>query len=249
MELNFSTFIFEIINFLILIWILQRFLYKPVLEVIEQRRLAIDQSLAEVKKISREAEKLQSKYENRLVEWEREKKSAMDSLHLKIEKERVHLMKKLAKNLEEEHKKAEVIKERRVKEAIHRSEKIALKQGARFAGLLLKRAVGPELEVRLFNSLLFDLSNLPEKQVESLHALKELESLSIEIVSTYELDQEQRKNIQQLLNSIIDLPADYEYRLDPDLIAGFRISIGPWVLKANLKDELAGFAEIAIESE
>ncbi len=249
MELNFSTFILEIINFLILIWILRRFLYKPVLEVIEQRRQAIDLSLSDAKNIRMEAEKLQSKYKNRLAEWEQEKKNAMDSLHLKIEKERTRLLKQLAKTLEEEHKKAKVIEERRLTEALRRYEKTALKQGARFAGLLLKRVVSPELEANLFDSLMFDLGNLPEKQVQSLHTLKELESLSIEIVSTYELEQEQRKKIEQLMNSIIDLPALYHYRQDPDLIAGFRISIGPWVLKANLQDELVGFTEIANESD
>ena len=38
MELSGSTFVLEIINFLILVWILKRFLYKPVLGVIAKRR-------------------------------------------------------------------------------------------------------------------------------------------------------------------------------------------------------------------
>ena len=49
MEFNLSTFILEIINFLILIWILQRLFYKPLLEVIAKRKQFIDQSLADAK--------------------------------------------------------------------------------------------------------------------------------------------------------------------------------------------------------
>ena len=37
MQLNWSTFVLEIINFLILVWVLKRFLYKPVLAAIAQR--------------------------------------------------------------------------------------------------------------------------------------------------------------------------------------------------------------------
>ena len=45
MELTWSTFILEIINFLILVWILKRFLYKPVMDAIAKRRASIEQSM------------------------------------------------------------------------------------------------------------------------------------------------------------------------------------------------------------
>lgn len=249
MELNLSTFVFEMINFLILIWILQHFLYKPVLEVIDQRRQAIEKSLSAAKNIRGEAEKLQIKYENRLTEWELEKKNAFNAMHLEIEQERTRLMEKLNKILEEEHKKAKVIGERHLMEDQRRNETLALKQGARFAGLLLKHAAGPELETRLFFSLLHNLSSLPVEQAQSLHSFKNLESVSIEIVSAYELNRDHCQKLEQSLNKIAGRSANYHYRQDPELIAGFRISIGPWVLKANLQDELVGFAEIANDSE
>ena len=249
MELNLSTFIFEIINFLILIWILQRLLYKPVLKVIDQRRQAIEKSLSEAKNIRREAEKLQTKYENRLTEWEQEKKNAFNALHVQIEKERTQLMEKLNKTLEEEQKKAKVIGERHLMEAQRRNEQLALKQGARFAGLLLKHAAGPELENRLLDSLLQNLSSLPVEQVQSLHSLKDRESVSIEIVSAYELNKDHCQKLEQSLNKIAGPSANYHYHQDPELIAGFRISIGPWVLKANLQDELVGFTEIVSDAD
>ena len=38
MELSWPTFFLEIVNFLVLVWILKRFLYKPILQAIEQRK-------------------------------------------------------------------------------------------------------------------------------------------------------------------------------------------------------------------
>ena len=40
-------FVLEIINFLVLVWILKRFLYKPVLDVIARRRAGIEKTLAD----------------------------------------------------------------------------------------------------------------------------------------------------------------------------------------------------------
>ena len=70
MEFNLSTFILEIINFLILIWILQRLFYKPLLEVIAKRKQFIDQSLADAKTMQQQAEEQCSLYENRQKLWE-----------------------------------------------------------------------------------------------------------------------------------------------------------------------------------
>ena len=50
MELSWPTFFLEIINFLVLVWILKRFLYKPVLEAIAHRKAVIDKTLVDAKR-------------------------------------------------------------------------------------------------------------------------------------------------------------------------------------------------------
>ena len=42
MEVDWTTFALEIINFLILVWILKRFFYHPVLDIIARRRICIE---------------------------------------------------------------------------------------------------------------------------------------------------------------------------------------------------------------
>ena len=79
MELNWTTVILEIINFLVLVWILKRFLYRPVLQVIEERRARIEATLAEAKEQQEAAERLQPQYENRLAEWQRDKQTAREA--------------------------------------------------------------------------------------------------------------------------------------------------------------------------
>ena len=245
MEFNLSTFILEMINFLILVWILKHFFYKPVLDVIDKRKQRIDNTLIAVKEQQAKAVDLQTQYENRLTHWEQEKKRALEAFHQEIETERLRLMKELHRKIEEERSKAKVIDEHRLLQKQRSNEERALQQGAHFSGLLLKRAASPELEKRLFELLLDDLSNLPEKHLKALRFLNRTKPVSVTISSAYNLEESQRKKIQQLLNTLINHEIVYHYKLDPELITGFKIAIESWVLQANFQHELVGFAEIA----
>jgi len=80
MELNWSTFVLEIINFLVLVWILKRFLYKPVLKVIAKRRAAIEKTLTEARDKEKAAEELKTRYEGRVAQWDRERAQAREDL-------------------------------------------------------------------------------------------------------------------------------------------------------------------------
>jgi F-type H+-transporting ATPase subunit b len=249
MEFNLSTFILEIVNFLILIWILQRLFYKPLLDAIARRKQHIDQSLADAKKLHQEAEDLRSLYENRQKLWMQEKKSVLGALHQQMETEKSTQMAKLQSELEQERQKAKVSLTRQQHEFQQQAEKQALQNGARFAGILLKESAGPELETRLYKMLMDHLKTLPEACTLCLQTLGTKKSVPIKITSAYPLSGELKQQLEQKLGSLISRAVDFNYYQDASLIAGVRIDIGAWVLHANLKHELAGFAEMAYESE
>ena len=249
MEFNLSTFVFEIINFLILIWILQRLFYKPLLAVIDKRKQHIDQSLADAKKLHQEADELRSLYENRQKFWMQEKKAALGALHQQIEAEKNAQMDKLHIELEQERQKAKVTLTRQQQELQQQAEKQALQNGARFAGILLKHSASPELEARLFAMLLDNLKTLPEACKQCLQMVGTKKTVPIMVTSAYPLKDELRLQLEQKLGSLINSQINFQYYQDASLIAGVRIDIGAWVLHANLKHELTGFAEIAYESE
>ena len=249
MEFNLSTFILVIINFLILIWILQRLFYQPLLAVIAKRKQFIDQSLADAKAIQQQAEEQRSLYENRQKLWEQEKQAALTALHQQIEGERRLQMDGLNSDLELERKKNNVTLQRQQRELQLQAEKQALQNGARFAGLLLKQSASPELEARLFEMLLDNLKTLPEACSLCLKQLDAKRWVPIKITSAYPLTAEQRLQLEQQLGALINSQINFQYHQDAELIAGLRMDIGAWVLNANLQHELIGFAEIANDTE
>ncbi|MDD5412651.1 MAG: F0F1 ATP synthase subunit delta [Methylobacter sp.] len=245
MEFNLSTFVLETINFLILIWILQRLFYKPILDVIDKRKQHIDQSLADAKKLHEEAVELRRLYENRQKLWMQEKKAALNALHQQIEAEKSVQMDKLHVELEQERQKTKVSLNRQQQELQQQAEKQALQNSARFAGMLLKQSAGPELEVRLITLLMDNLTTLPEACRLCLQMLGTKKSVPIKITSAYPLTTTIQQQLAQKLASLINSPINFQYHQDKELIAGLRIDIGAWVLNANLQHELIGFAEIA----
>lgn len=248
MEFNVSTFILEIINFLILIWILQRLFYKPLLEVIAKRKQFIDQSLADAKIMQQQAEEQRSLYENRQKLWEQEKQAALKALHQQIDVERRAQLDQLNIELEQERQKINVTLQRQQRELQQQAEKKALQNGARFAGMLLKQSASPELEAKIFGMLLDNLNTLPAACTLCLQMSGTKKSVPIKIISAYPLKDELRLQLEQKLSSLINSQINFKYHQDIELIAGIRMDIGAWVLNANLQHELIGFAEIANES-
>ncbi|WP_455211278.1 F0F1 ATP synthase subunit delta [Kaarinaea lacus] len=251
MELSWSTFILEIINFLILVWILKHFFYAPVMKVIERRRKSIEDSLAQADAMRSEAKQVEEQYKDRLSQWEQEKKQAHEALHKEINEERTRLTEAMKAAVNNEREKARVLESRRASEVRRKNEQQALRQAAQFTSKLLSRLASPELENKLCELLLEELPQLPTDQVESLRNVFTGEEAPVagqtfvKISSAYDLSEACCNNIKAALSDLVNKSIDCEFARDPQLIAGVRINIGPLVLRANLHDELQLFVESA----
>ena len=245
MELNWSTFVLEIINFLILVWILKRFFYQPVLEVIARRKAGIEKTRADAKKLQDEAQELRSQYENRLAGWDRERRAARERLAEEIEAERAQRLQTLSSDLAQERERSAVVEQRRLENLQRQLEQTALTQGAQFAARLLSLAAGPQLQEKLLDLLLQQLNSLPAARLEDLCSGAGAAPDGIRVASAFTLDTAARERLEQALNACLGAPLPFQYQEDPELLAGVRITVGAWVLHANVKDELAGFARLA----
>lgn len=245
MELNWSTFVLEIINFLVLVWVLKRFLYKPVLGVIAERRRVIEDKLAEAKKLQQEALELENQYKNRLARWEKEKQQAKDQLSQELSRERNQQLKGLQDQLALERQKSSNANERRRLESLRNIEHQALLQSAEFAARLLESVSGPELEARMLSLALDNLLNLDQGKKDAISKGAQESAEDANVETAYPLTTEQKQQLQQAIDHIAGRSVTLAYTENPELVAGLLIKIGAWVLRANVRDDLKGFAEFA----
>lgn len=245
MELSWTTFVLEMVNFLVLIWILKRFLYKPVLNVIARRRASIEKTMADAQTLHEDAEKLQEQYAGRLAAWDKERQRARESLARELETERSRKLAELHTALEQEKEKARVAEARRRADTERNMEASALRQAARFATRLLEQASGPDTQTRLVNLLINDISQLSPERVTALRNNYGKMAEAGVVVSAFPLSEDQRQRLEQALATITAPNTAVVFEQDSELLAGVRITIGSWVLAANVQDELKGFMDLA----
>jgi F-type H+-transporting ATPase subunit b len=245
-ELDWTTFLLEVINFLFLVWVLKHFLYQPILNVIEKRRQAIKVEMDEAAAVQAEARALQNQYETRLVDWEQEKRSAVDALQQQLAKERSDALRQCDDELKQQRLKHQARDQQQ--QALWRSqtEVEALQLGSAFATRLLNQLSGPELDMRLQQLFIEQLAQLPEDSLRQLREGWQAGDSSIDVLSAMPLDSARQQSIRQALELKLGASdGQWQFGQDESLIAGLRVSIGAWTLDANLHDELRFFTEAA----
>lgn len=243
MDFDWTTFILEIINFLILIWILKRFLYQPVLDIIDKRRAGIDQALADAKRIEEEAKALKQKNEQFLIAWENEKETAHSQLAAELAEIRERKLVELTQKIDEETERRQILDERCRGDYEKKVEEEAITQGAAFASKLLSRVATPELETRLFSLLLEDLANLGETDKHTIAEAAASSAAQVIVQSAFPLSDKHRKDLSDVLTELVNKKITIEFQCNETLLAGIHMTIGPWVLHANLRDELKFFSK------
>lgn len=243
MELDWTTFILEMINFLILTWLLSHFLYRPVMNILRRRQQAIRQQLDDARDTQTRADNLKQRYETRLSDWEQERSQARQTLQGDLDEERRQRLKALQSELEQERDKARSADAHRLHEQQLALETQALLQGAAFCTRLLTRVASPELEQRLLQLTLDDLRQLDPAQRTTLEEAYRQSHHKIRVVSAFPLSQQGLAQLEQVFKDLFASSPNCSFALEPALIAGVRLHIGPWSLQANLQDELKFFTE------
>jgi len=244
LELNWSTFVLEIINFLVLVWILKRFLYRPVLAMLRQRQQEIEAKLDEASRLRSEGSELQQQYEGRLEAWERERQQARDSLHEEIRSEKASKLEQMEKELAAERQAAAIVDERGRNEERQRYQQTAHAQGASFAARLLESSAGPELERHLFDLLLQSLDEMNTEQRNDLLTRCRSSGGKVKLTSAFPMSSQQIEELQKKLSEPDSQAIEIEHRQDPQLVAGFHLVVDSLVLHLNVHDELEGYADL-----
>jgi len=248
MEFSLTTFVLEIVNFLVLLWILKRLFYRPVREAIARRRDAVEKVLADAQSARTNAEKLTSEYQGRLEDWQAEKDAQRAKLAEEIANDKTRLLEALQKELADERERQGVLDRQKAREQQRRMQTEANARAAAFAARMLSRVANTGIEADIVELFLEDCRNLKDDKRRALREALVKDGMRAEVTSAYALDPGRREAVKTLLDTIGGAPVAVTWHEDDGLLAGLSAAIGPWVLQANLRDELAFFAEAAADA-
>jgi F-type H+-transporting ATPase subunit b len=243
MSFDWSTFSLEALNFLVLVWLLKRFLYQPVLAVIERRRAEGERVTASAKALRDEARELKAQYEAKLAHAADDRERALAQLDEEISTERAKRLARVDADMAAERQRRSDLEARQSDRREAERDRQAVALGARFASRMLERLAGPGLEDRLVELAVADLKAIQADQRDALQAALVDADAGVQIATAYALEPQRRAVLAKALGELAGRKVSPEFSEDQSLVAGVRIRVGSWVLMANLRDELRFFAE------
>src|SRR5271168_605363 len=92
MLINWFTVFAQAINFLILVWLLKRFLYKPILHAIDEREKGIATQLAQAEARKAEAQKERDDFQHKNETFDQERAALMTKVADEAKAERQRLL-------------------------------------------------------------------------------------------------------------------------------------------------------------
>lgn len=254
MQFDWTTFVLEILNFLVLVWILKRFLYRPVLDVLDARQARVKSEMARAEGLLRDGEGLKLEYEERLAHWTQEREQLRQQLDQELAQQRAAGLDRVRQSLADEEAKSKVRKAAMT--SAYEAELIRRAASGAYgnAAAMLQRLASPALTESIANLLLEDLASLPDEQLQALREAAQKAGAGgsasaaappgpviAEIAAAHALSDSRAEAIARGLSAVSGVSIKTTLRIDPSLIAGVRIAVGECLLHGNLADELAFF--------
>lgn len=242
MQFDWTTFILEILNFLVLLWILQRLVYRPILALLDSREKNLQAQLDNTEHLRQETEALKAQYQGRLAAWQQERETALHALEEELSLMRMQTLEEL-KQLRTH----EEAKRHARDEALAAAQSVILlreatRQAYAQSAAMLERLASPHLTHAIVEIFSQDLHSLDQEQHDALcQAARKLKAKEVEIVSAHPLTASHIAALTASLQTVTESQLQVRFHEDERLIAGLRATIGEYQLHANLADELVFF--------
>jgi F-type H+-transporting ATPase subunit b len=239
MGLDLTTFVLEIINFLVLLWLLAHFLYRPVQAAIAQRQEQAEKARKELQaqRASLDAEKKEVDEARARIDDEHE--AAGQRLNAEITAERARRLDALSAELEDERAKAQARAAAQQSQDSRRQDAQAAQRAQDFLRHYLQRLAGPELEGAVIALFLSDVAALDQDARDRLKDT--LASTSVEVATAFAPSDAQRKQIEEALEGLLGHAVPTRWKIDSALVAGISLRLDGHLLEASLARSLDAF--------
>jgi F-type H+-transporting ATPase subunit b len=229
----------QALNFLILVWLMKHFLYKPILNAIDTREKRIAKELADADAKKTEAQKERDEFQKKNEEFDQQRAALLTKATDEAKAERLRL-------LDEARKAADALSAKRQESLINDAQNLnqaisRLTQKEVFA--ITRKALTDlatvSLEERMGEVFTRRLRELDDKAKIVLGGALKKNSEPALVRSTFDLPAEQRAAIQNALNETFSAEIHLRFETSPDLVSGIELSSNGQKVGWSIADYLA----------
>lgn len=214
----------QVVNFLILVWLLKRFLYKPILDAIDAREKRIASELADAAAKQAEAQKERDEFQYKNEAFEQQRATLMTQAKNEAKTERMRL-------LDEARQAAESLSAKRQEtlrnDAHHLNQALSRRvqqEVFAIARKALTDLAGTSLEERMGDVFVRRLREMDNQTKTGLAVALKSASDPACVRSAFDLSAAQRTAIQNALNETFSADIQVRFETEPDLISGIELT-------------------------
>lgn len=251
MLINWFTVVAQIINFLILIILLRRFLYKPILQTIKKRQAMINERWEDAEVTQEKAQLEATVYRQQQQELQQQQETMMIQAQQEVEQEREQLLSQVRDEVEQiQAKWKDTLAQEKDDFLLALREKV-VGETNRVIRHALRDLANADLEEQIVFAFCQRLQHMDESQRRKIAQSLSNDNQSIIIRSSFEVPLTSRQKLTEALYSVL-LDASSTYQTDkrsqnenlfqfttsPDLICGIQIKLAGYEIAWNLDDYL-----------
>jgi F-type H+-transporting ATPase subunit b len=239
MLIDWFTVAAQALNFLILVWLMKRFLYKPILNAIDAREKLIAKELADADAKKAEAQKEHEEFQKKNQDFDQQRAALLTKATDEANAERQRL-------LDAAKKAADVLSVKRQDSLIHDAQnlnqaisRLTQKEVFAITRKALTDLATTSLEERMGEVFDRRLRELDEKAKSVLRDALKKNSEPALIRSTFDLPSAQRAAIQNALNETFSAEIQIRFETAPDLVSGIELTTNGQEVGWSIADYLA----------
>jgi F-type H+-transporting ATPase subunit b len=229
----------QALNFLILVWLMRRFLYKPILHTIDEREKRIAKELAEAGAKKAEAQRERDEFQHKNEEFDQRRAALLSEATEEANTERRRL-------LDEARKAADALSAKRtdtLRNDAHNLNQAISRRTQQEVFAITRKALTDlattSLEERLRDVFTRRLRTMDGKEKASLGETLRTASAPTLVRSAFDLPPEQRDAIQNALNETFSADIHLRFETAPDLISGIELTTNGQKVAWSIADYLA----------
>jgi F-type H+-transporting ATPase subunit b len=238
MTIDWWTLGLQAVNFLILVWLLTRFLYRPVRRIIEQRRALVDDARSAAEKAETDAEAEIKRYEEERAKLPGERLDMLKKAHDELEQDRKKILGTAKDEADELLAAAKTSIEDQRREALKDVKSDVAKLAGALAGRILSASAGGTLNDACLEHIQAEIKALKKEERDRLVEDLSKEGATLTVVTAAELAPDERGRWSERLAKILGVPNTPVFKIDAAIIGGAELHFPHAVLLFTWADQL-----------
>jgi F-type H+-transporting ATPase subunit b len=243
MQINWFTVIAQVINFLVLVWLLKKFLYKPILKAVDDREKMIAAQVIDAKNLKVEAKKEQDEFVRKNADFDQQKKGLMEKAIAEASGQRQQLLDKAkdAANLLSSKLEA-ASRDKQKRENLEIAEKIQMQVFA-ITRKALTEIASESLEEQSVGTFIRRLNEAKEEEKKQFIEAFKSNANTILIRSAFDLPVKQQNDISNAIDTILATKATLQFKTVPGIISGIELTTNGYKMAWSFSEYLHSLEE------